>query len=376
MLALALALAAAAPAEPPPRTISGVTVTPAPPTAIEKHPDASVESAGSEAAGDFVAVWPGEQYQMGREGRVSLACRVDVHGLAELCRVTAETPSGKGFGKAALELRPTFKLAPPTGADGQPTAREMVINVTFRQPDRTQFDEAVVEAQNGKVPTHSFADGPLQLHKVTMLDYPVWAAAPSFDDLAAAYPARAGGDEGYVAEHCQVLRSGALTGCSAIKEEPKGEGFSNAARSLTAKFRVDPALARTPHVATLFVDVPIRFPPPASAEMKDRTVMAPVWVAGFETQRALRLFPPEAAARGLTSGRGIARCSIAADGALTACSPEPGEPDGLGFSEAAVKLASTMRMNLWSLDGAPVEGGVIHIPIRLNLKADGPRAGN
>jgi hypothetical protein len=36
-----------------------------------------------------------------------------------------------------------------------------------------------------------------------------------------------------------------------------------------------------------------------------------------------------------------------------------------------VKLASAMRMNLWSADGAPVEGGVIHIPIRLNLKAPG-----
>ncbi len=48
--------------------------------------------------------------------------------------------------------------------------------------------------------------------------------------------------------------------------------------------------------------------------------------------------------------------------------PEAGDPDGLGFSEAAAKLASTMRMNLWSADGAPVEGGVVHIPIRLNLK--------
>jgi len=27
-----------------------------------------------------------------------------------------------------------------------------------------------------------------------------------------------------------------------------------------------------------------------------------------------------------------------------------------------------MKMNLWSADGAPVEGGVVHIPIRLNLK--------
>lgn len=81
------------------------------------------------------------------------------------------------------------------------------------------------------------------------------------------------------------------------------------------------------------------------------------------------MFPPEAAAQGLTSGRGVARCTVAADGTLTACGPDPDEPDQLGFSAAAAKLASAMRMNLWSADGAPVEGGVVHIPIRLNLKA-------
>ena len=66
--------------------------------------------------------------------------------------------------------------------------------------------------------------------------------------------------------------------------------------------------------------------------------------------------------------RGVARCTVGPDGAMSDCVPEPGEPDGLGFSEAAAKLASAMRMNLWSADGAPVQGGVVHIPIRLNLK--------
>ena len=53
---------------------------------------------------------------------------------------------------------------------------------------------------------------------------------------------------------------------------------------------------------------------------------------------------------------------------LPCCAPEPGDPDGVGFSEAAAKLASTMKMNLWTADASPVEGGVVHIPIRLNLK--------
>jgi hypothetical protein len=51
-----------------------------------------------------------------------------------------------------------------------------------------------------------------------------------------------------------------------------------------------------------------------------------------------------------------------------AAPPEPGQSDGLGFSEAAAKLASGMKMNLWGSDAAPVIGGVVHIPVRLNLK--------
>ena len=61
---------------------------------------------------------------------------------------------------------------------------------------------------------------------------------------------------------------------------------------------------------------------------------------------------------------------------MSACAREAGDPNGLGFSEAAVKLAATLKMNLWSADGAPVVGGVVHIPIRLNLKgaAEAPNA--
>ena len=96
--------------------------------------------------------------------------------------------------------------------------------------------------------------------------------------------------------------------------------------------------------------------------------MAPIWLAGFDPAQAPRLFPPEAIAKGLTTGRGIARCTVGADGGLTGCTPDSADPPDLGFSEAAARLASPLKMNLWSADGAPVEGGVVRVPIRLNLK--------
>ncbi|HEX3366443.1 TonB family protein [Phenylobacterium sp.] len=379
---LALMFAAAAPPDAAPNTVSPLTVKAPPPTKLPPA-DAVVDVASDEesANGDFVAIWPALAYQTGAQGHVRLNCKVDAHGLAETCQVVSESPTGKGFAAAALELRPTFKLVPRKGDDGQPVTARMTLNLTFIPPAKelvgTQATSAAIRSMkdvDGLIASQTSIRGnPLAMRKVTMVDDPLWTAAPNFDDLTAAYPAAGGGVEGYVAAHCKVDRSGPKAGllqqCGAIKEAPHDAGFAKAALSLTPKFRIAPeALARAPHGADLWVDVPIRLPPPA--QIADRTVMAPIWVASFDPRATPKLFPPEAVAGGLTTGRGVARCDVGIDGALTACAPEAGDPDGLGFSQAAVKLASTMKMNLWSADGAPVEGGVVHIPIRLNLKPE------
>ena len=95
-------------------------------------------------------------------------------------------------------------------------------------------------------------------------------------------------------------------------------------------------------------------------------------LAGFDPAVAQKLFPPEAAGQGLTSGLGKARCVVATDGALTGCTALPGDPDGLGFSEAAVKLASAMRMNPWTAEGGPVDGAIVNLPIRFKLAVTKP----
>ena len=67
------------------------------------------------------------------------------------------------------------------------------------------------------------------------------------------------------------------------------------------------------------MDVPIRFSPPRVEQQ--RTVTSPAWVAGFDPDLAPKVFPPEAAAQGLTTGRGVAKCVVAHDGSLTNCAP-------------------------------------------------------
>lgn len=362
----------------PTTTVSPVTVAPTPPA---RPVSATIDNSGDEdrGKGDFVAIWPSTAYQAGVDGVVTLACKVDVHGLAERCQVASETPTGKGLAKAALELRATFKLTPAKDPNGTPVSAMMSIKVRFKAPKK------FVAPPNGPqgVPTRRDANysdyilgmkgaygNPLAMRAVTMLDDPVWVRAPTFDDLARAYPASAGEVEGYAAAHCHVLRTGELGDCQIIKESPGDLGFGKAALNLTAKFRLAAnVLAKAPNSTPVWVDIPIRLPPPSAAT--DRTVMAPEWLTGIDSGATFKLFPPEAVAQGFTTGRGVARCSIGHDGALTDCVAEPGDPDGLGFSEAAAKLASSMKMNLWSADGAPVEGGVVHIPIRLNLKSGG-----
>jgi hypothetical protein len=324
--------------------------------------------------GDFTAIWPSGMTHSGVDGHVILNCVVDVHGLAESCKVASETPAGKRLGRAALELRSTFKLTPALGADGQPVRAVMAIRILYKAPsqdfDNVQFQRAVRKGGFGTLdlpPTHN----PIATRNEAMLDNPVWTTAATFDDLAAAYPAKGGGVEGYAAAHCRVERDGDKAGelrdCQIIKETPGELGFGKAALALASKFRAEPAtLLVIPRREPLWVDIPMRLLPP-SAEA-ERVIAAPRWLAGIDPRSAPKLFPPEAAAQGLTTGRGVARCTVGVDGALTGCAPEAGDPDGLGFSEAAAKLASGMKMNLWSADGSPVEGGVVHIPIRLNLK--------
>jgi TonB family protein len=334
------------------------------------------------AAGIWASVWPMNAYNARVSGHVMLSCDIDRFGLAEWCKVASETPQGQGFGAAALELRPTFKLTPATGPDG-PVDAVMSIAVDFRAPapridfGRQRLGGPTVGGDIADTAVRQTSDitmfgDPLERRQITMLNGPVWASTATFDDWVRAYPAGAGGVEGYAVAHCEVQKNGALEGCQLIKETPENKGFGRAALMLASRFRVSPEWARAPGNADLWVDVPIRFAPPGSGS---RVVTSPYWLSGFDPGQSLRLFPPEAAAKGLTTGLGVAKCIVAEDGSLTDCGPDAAS-DAPEFADVAVKLASTMRMNPWTSDGAPVDGAVIRLGVRLNLRTgDGQPAG-
>ena len=119
-------------------------------------------------------------------GHVLLSCDIDRFGLAEWCKVASEIPQGQGFGAAAMELRPTFKLTPATGPDG-PVDAVMSIAVDFRAPasridfgrgrDGGPVGERAASPDAFQAPVQAGSDitmfgDPLQRRQITMLERP------------------------------------------------------------------------------------------------------------------------------------------------------------------------------------------------------------
>jgi hypothetical protein len=110
--------------------------------------------------------------------------------------------------------------------------------------------------------------------------------------------------------------------------------------------------------------VPIKLIDPRSPQAAQTKISEPTWIATPDPEVMRDAFPREAAAKGVTHGRGSARCVIAEDGALRDCAPAGETPEGLGFAQAAVRVAGGMRMNVWTAEGGPVVGATIRLPIQ------------
>src|SRR5476651_1961093 len=70
---------------------------------------------------DWAKAYPAHAAQAGISGAVKMKCAATTAGLLSNCSVIQESPSGEGFGAAALALASGMALK-PAGDNGQPVA--------------------------------------------------------------------------------------------------------------------------------------------------------------------------------------------------------------------------------------------------------------
>jgi TonB family protein len=104
-------------------------------------------------------------------------------------------------------------------------------------------------------------------------------------------------------------------------------------------------------------------------------ITRPEWLEKPTGDDMEHFFPTKARAASM-SGRATITCTVTAEGQLKGCVASKESPEGYGFGEAAVSLGAIFRMKPKLVDGRPVEGGTITMPIVFQAPPDLPGLGD
>ncbi|CAN5300762.1 hypothetical protein BH10PSE4_BH10PSE4_27480 [soil metagenome] len=293
-------------------------------------------------ASDLAGVFPVAAAKKGVDGAATIQCQIDIEGFLQKCKVVAEAPAGLGFGQAALQLSPQFRMKPKIRGGKPVPAGEVTIPVLW---------SGFSESRPTVVPGDSL-----------VLD-PPWESTPTAAQVRAAWPANAkDASAGQVALRCELAKTGMLTGCDVISEIPAGRGFGKAARSLVPAFKVRFAPDQVKELRKYSVDVPFRFRTPSDTE--GRKVTKPRWTRTLTPNGMAMVYPRAAVKAGILTGVGVVACTVDVHGGLTDCEVRREDPVGLDFGAAAIEAATAISMNPWSTEGEPMDGLKLVLPIR------------
>lgn len=107
------------------------------PPAVQPDPPAVITrpSWSRQPSGDqLMRAYPRRALEAGVAGSASLNCLVQANGAVADCQVTAETPGGYGFGRAAQSLSRYFRINPRT-VNGSAEGSRVAIGLRFNLPE-------------------------------------------------------------------------------------------------------------------------------------------------------------------------------------------------------------------------------------------------
>jgi len=325
LAALALALAAS------PLTASAIGYDANGPYAVIKPTWTTIAPQGFSAD----SLYPHWAYEMGVAGNVLVRCHADKGGLDQ-CAVVSESPGGFGFGDAGLALARQLQL------DASPAAAAATINgyvdlpISFVLPGESSGKGAYV------------------------------VEAPSLTQIKVAELASGvqSGPDRTIVLRCSVDPDGSLRGCNAALFTAGDDKAARAAIDLSSAFRLK-AIDPSPRaLAGLRVELAVALHDPDKPRPPAR-LTRPYWTSTFDPSQLAAIYPPAALSAGARAGKATVECIVARSGQLTQCGAVTEEPAGLGFGQAAAKVAGAMAMSPWTPEGEPVEGARIRVPVEL-----------